>query len=277
MRGDGLRRVDCDRPLLVVCRDGCQVSTTMRCGNHRASKCGPCSESYRRRVTRVVAEGLVARRPHAGGRTYLLTLTAPPEDAHEAWVPGWDRRTARPVCECHEAAVGGLGLWNAGASSRWNVLRGALRRLAPGLEFFRAVEVQKRGALHLHIPLWSPVPLVVHEVQRLAVRAGFGCVIDLAEVTDPERAARYVAKYVTKATDGRDEAPWDEVNEVTGEVRPLAEAPYRTWSSSRGWGMTMKVVREAIRQAAARRAAAIAEPGALVGVAVPASEPKGPD
>lgn len=225
----------------------------------------------------MVSEGLAARRPHGRGRTYLLTLTAPPEDAHQAWVPDWDRRTPRPVCECHEATVGGLGLWNASASARWNVLRGALRRLAPGLEYFRAVEVQERGAVHLHVPLWSPVPLSVHEVQRLAVRSGFGCVLDLQEVTDPERAARYVGKYVTKAADGRDAVPWDEVNEHTGEVVSVDEAAYRTWSSSRGWGMTMKVVREAIRQAAARRAASMVEPVELVGVAVPAPEPEGPD
>jgi hypothetical protein len=199
-------------------------------------------------------------------------------------VPGWDRKTARPVCECHEAAVGGLGLWNASAAARWNRLRTALRRLAPGLEFFRAVEVQARGAVHLHVPLWSPVALSVHEVQRLAIRAGFGCVVDLAAVADPERAARYVAKYVTKATDGRDDAPWDEVNTATGEVVAVDEARYRTWSSSRGWGMTMKVVRAAIREACRARSQVgdRTDSGALYGV-VPVSrapvgtaEPLGP-
>lgn len=262
-RGDHGRRIDCDRPLSVVCRE-CDARDVMRCNNHRASKCEPCSARYRVRVRRVAADGMRAVR-EVPGHQYLLTVTAPAVEEHLQWVPGWDRRSERPVCGCHGSAAGGIGLWNAGASACWNRLRTSLRRLAPGLEYFRATETQKRGGLHFHIPLWSPVPLSVVEVQALALRAGFGCVVDLDPIGDVERAAGYVSKYVTKATDARDEVPWDTIDKATGEVVSVADARYRTWSSSRGWGMTMKVVRAAIREAARRRAEFLASLPVAVG------------
>jgi hypothetical protein len=151
--------------------------------------------------------------------------------------------------------VGGLGSWNASAGKRWNVLRGALARAYPGIEFFRAVEVQERGALHLHNIVWTPTPLVLKEVQALAVAAGFGCVIDFEPAAAGDtRQAAYVSKYVTKATDQRGEVPWDVLDRETGEVEAVKDARYRTWSSSRGWGMTMKVVEAGIRDAAIGRA-----------------------
>lgn len=233
----------------------------MRCGNHRASKCGPCSDRYRQRVRRVAAEGLLN---HSGsGFLYLLTVTAPAADEHLQWVPGWDRKSDRPVCGCEAQLEGGLGLWNASASKRWNRLRTSLKRLSPDLEYFKAVETQKRGAIHYHLPIWSPVPLNVVVVQALALRAGFGCVLDLDPIKSGDlRAASYVSKYVSKATDARDDVPWtaDVVNEHTGEVRLLhTSARYRTWSASRGWGLTMKALREALREAARARAARLAE------------------
>jgi hypothetical protein len=151
--------------------------------------------------------------------------------------------------------VGGLGSWNASAGKRWNVLRGAISRLYPGAEFFRAVEPQKRGALHLHVIVWTPVPLVLKDVQRLAVAAGFGCVIDFEPASPGDtRQAAYVSKYVTKATDQRGEVPWDVVDLETGEVEAVKDARYRTWSCSKGWGLTMKVLKAGIREAAQRRA-----------------------
>jgi hypothetical protein len=156
--------------------------------------------------------------------------------------------------------VGGMGSWNASAGKRWNVLRGALERLYPGSEYFRAVEPQERGALHLHVIVWTWKPLVLKAVQRLAVDAGFGCVIDYepAAVGDTRQAA-YVSKYVTKATDQRGEVPWDVVDRETGEVEAVKDARYRVWSCSRGWGVTMKALEAGIREAAQRRAAALRE------------------
>jgi hypothetical protein len=93
--------------------------------------------------------------------------------------------------------------------------------------------------------------------------AGFGCVLDLDPIQPGDlRAAAYVSKYVSKATDTRDEVPWvaDVADESTGEVRPMhTSARYRTWSASRNWGMTMKALREALREAAIRRAARLLE------------------
>lgn len=197
------------------------------------------------------------------GYLYLLTLTAPAAEEHQQWVVGWDGKSERPVCGCDEGLAAGLGVWNAAASSHWNRLRTSLKRLYPGLEYFKAVETQTRGAIHYHLPIWSGTPMNAVEVQALALRAGFGCVIDLGAIaTGDLRAAAYVSKYVSKATDTRDEVPWqaDVVDEVTGEVRLMhTEARYRTWSASRGWGMTMRAVREMIREAAVRRAAVLLE------------------
>jgi hypothetical protein len=156
--------------------------------------------------------------------------------------------------------VGGLGTWNASAGKRWNRLRTDLARLYPGIVFLRAVEVQERGAIHLHVIVWTPIPLVLNEVQTLARVAGFGCVIDFkpARAGDTRQAA-YVSKYVTKATDQRGEVPWDVVDLETGEVTAVDEAKFRTWSCSRDWGLTMKALEAGIREAAQRRAAMVRE------------------
>jgi hypothetical protein len=261
VRGSCPRRIDCDSPLLVVCGNGCPASDVMRCGNHRASKCGPCSTRYRHLVRRVAAEGMLHR--STSGYLYLLTLTAPAQEEHLQWMPNWNRKDPRPVCGCDRHLVDGLGVWNAQASACWNRMRTALKRLTPDLAFFKAVETQKRGALHLHLPIWSPTPLNVVVLQRLALNAGFGCVIDLERLAPGDlRAAAYVSKYVSKATDSRDEVPWvaDVVDEATGEVRLMqTTARYRTWSASQNWGMTMKVLRAGIREAAQRRAARLLE------------------
>lgn len=190
----------------------------------------------------------------------MLTITAPAAGEHLGWVVGWDGKRPREACPCAAGMVGGMGLWNASAGRRWNVLRGGLARLYPGVEFFRAVETQERGALHLHVIVWTPVPFDLRDVQPLAVAAGFGCVIDYepAKAGDTRQAA-YVSKYVTKSTDQRRETPWDVVDRETGEVEAVKDARYRVWSSSRGWGMTMKVVEAGIRDAARVRAAALRE------------------
>lgn len=142
------------------------------------------------------------------------------------------------------------------------------RELSPSLEYFRGVEVQVRGALHDHAMVWSPVPLGKTKLRGLAMRAGFGHSLDLAPAPPgSKRAAYYVSKYVTKATDVRDSVPWlpdgfvpviDQVEGVvllnpdTGEVRP-GQARYRTWSMSRQWGLTMAAVRAECRAWVAAR------------------------
>jgi hypothetical protein len=175
-----------------------------------------------------------------------------------------------------------LAGWNAGHSRRWNHLRTALRREHPGLQFFRGIEVQARGALHDHAMVWSPTPLDLDAMWRLAVRCGFGCVMDLAPCTPGSRkAAYYVSKYVTKATDSRALVPWraEVVDLDTGEVtQALVPGRYRTWSMSREWGLTMAAVRAegavyARRQAAIRDDLELSEALAVLSAALGPLQP----
>jgi hypothetical protein len=179
------------------------------------------------------------------GYLYLLTLTAPGDDEHSM--------PSGAVCECTPAGGIDLAKWNAGHSKRWNHFRTVLRReVSDQVEFFRGVEVQLRGALHDHAMVSSPYALDVKVLRRMAIRAGFGHSVDLAACAPGSRkAAYYVSKYCTKATDSRDLVAWwgefiDQVDDVTGEItfgEGLIEARYRTWSMSRRWGSTMGQIR----------------------------------
>lgn len=251
MPGGRLPGLDCDQPMLLVC-DDCPARTAARCNAHRASKCLTCSERYRRLLVRVADSGY-----RSDGSLYFLTLTAPGEAAHGMWDPGFIRGT-RPDCDCHNSLP--LGEWNASAGRRWNRLRTALRRHYPQLEFFRAAELQERNALHHHLIVWTPEgsPVVdVLLVQRLALEAGYGCNTDLAPIVAGSRQhTYYVAKYVTKACDDRDDMPWviEVVDQDSGEVRRMQSTPtFRTWSRSHGFGVSMKAVRANIRSRAAAR------------------------
>lgn len=150
------------------------------------------------------------------------------------------------MCDCG-AGLHDVGEWNAGHGARWNHFRTVLTREVEGLRFFRACEVQKRGALHHHALVWSPVALAAGRLQEIALRAGYGCVMDLAPVEPGSRKfAYYVSKYVVKAVDSRESVPWvrSGLDYETGEiVGPLGPETYRTWSSSRDWGLTMKAIR----------------------------------
>lgn len=246
--GGRVSGLDCEQPLRVRCAL-CSGFLVWACRAHRASKCLPCSERYRRRLIRVAES-----RPRAGlalpdaGHGAFLTLTAPGTRPHRRWTPG--RRGGGAPCVCHAAVlVDGLGAWNASASACWNRLRTALSR-SGRLEYFRAVEVQKRGALHLHVIVWSAEPLDVGVVQAAALAAGFGCVVDLSPL-DPARHPGYVAKYATKGSDARQVVPWRRIVQVldedTGELEELInpDPSFRTWSASRGWGLTMREIRAA--------------------------------
>lgn len=254
LRGPRPAGLDCERPLRVVCRD-CDYRTAWACSGHRESACRPCALRYRARVRAVAGSGL--RRP--GGYLYFLTLTAPGEEAHclRAGCSGAGEGLGcgHPRCGCTPLGGVDLGDWNTSHSARWNRLRTALRRDYPGLQFFRGVEVQKRGALHDHAMVWSPFPLHVGDrpgmpgLRTRALAAGFGHSLDCPPV-DPgsRKAAYYVSKYVTKACDLRESVPWvgELVDVETGEVT-IGRVPgrYRTWSMSREWGETMSQVRAA--------------------------------
>ena len=265
-RQDGL---NCDRPVQFVCLNaGCKFRPISTCKSLRGSKCGPCSTRQSLKIRRIATDGL--QRRCATGYEYLVTVTAPGEAEHLQWVIGWDGKTPRPVCGCERHLEDGLGRWNASASKRWNRLRGALKRRHPEMAYWRGVEVQDgkrckkgcegRGAIHYHSLIWSADPLDSQEVQSLAMRAGFGCVMDVQLMKRGDtRAAAYASKYVSKSTDQRGQVPWETLDVRTGELAEVKDAPYRVWSCSRDWGLTMKVIDEAIRDAARKRAALLRE------------------
>lgn len=242
-----VRRVDCDRPLRVVCRQPtCGHVEQWPCNVSSSAKCAPCSERTRKRYARVIETGLA----DAPGHAYFLTLTAPGDGAHQQWVQG-QQRGRRPDCSCHDHGLS-MAQWNRQESACWNRLRTALARLSGGLAYAGAVEAQKRGALHRHVVIRSLTPLTPTEVQVLAMAAGYGCVFDLQVITSAAGIARYLSKYVTKGGD-RDSVPWEavDVNHTTGEITLKTSPTYRLRSQSMNWGCTMKDVR-AIASAQAR-------------------------
>jgi hypothetical protein len=254
----------CDRPLRLVC-GYCGHTVVVRCRSSR-SRCAPCSDRYRRNVARVARSGMSGR-VLLPGQLYSLTLTAP--GAREHALPG------RSIpCPCSARLLADeidMAVWNGDAVHRWNRLHQALeRRLGVTLKYFKVVEVQKRGALHLHVVIRvdRACEIRVSALRGLAIRHGFGHSVDLQKLTGSaaERACWYVAKYVSKSSDDRGEAPY--VNRRTGE---FGHGKWRTWTSSREWGETMSSIRAAqlawIREGGSERTqgAGAAEPTGACG------------
>lgn len=241
LRGPRPDGMDCDRPLHVQVSDAHgEHFEVWRCSNHRQSKCGPCATRYRRRVESVAAEGLWKRE----GFYYLLTLTAPGAREH--------RMPSGKVCPCTPAGGVDLARWNAGAGRLWNRMLTAIERqylVRP--TYFRAAEVQDRGAIHHHVLLWSPRKLAERTLRKLAMLAGYGHEVDLQRLTPGSRkAAFYVSKYVAKSADSRDEVPWwgSWADQETGELlEGHTVATFRTWSQSRKWGTSMAAIRDVAR------------------------------
>ncbi len=211
-----------------------------------------------------------------------------------------------------------IAAFNGSLSKRWNRFITDARRAAnladfresigtlfAGAEYFKAVEPQRRMALHLHVVLRVNRIGRVDDrlrgaLQVLAIHHGFGCQIDLrvigGESLDAPRVARYVAKYVSKTSDLGRRLPMPERNSrrkccnyrrcsprrgQRGEVRAdgrrlirsdpsasggtrLEANPHhlatshqhprkrvRTWTASRGWGLSMRSL-TASQQAMAR-------------------------
>lgn len=264
---DDVRRLDvvCDQPNVLRCRE-CTRTILAVCGTARASQCSPCSVVYRGRVARVAGSGY----RYSPDRAYFLTLTAPGAAPHR--LPSGQR------CPCTPVGGTDIGRWNGSSSVRWNRFLRDLRRLLGDLDYFRAVEVQRRGALHLHVILRLSAlsrPPALSAIRRLAVHHGFGHSVDLqglsaAAVDAAGGPAGYVAKYVAKAADQRCDVPWrgtrrqqgrvvhDRHGEVYGYAYPNGDLEdrsrrvvfsmkptYRTWSASRGYGESMAAVRAA--------------------------------
>lgn len=241
-------RMDCEQPLRAVCRE-CDAVEFWRCDSYG---CLPCGEVKKKRLARLVDNGAAIHLAN-GMVGYFLTLTAPGRDAHRRWYQG-KRPATRRECDCHEHGETD-GSWNSQESAHWNRLRTALTRDRQVI-FCGAVETQKRGMLHRHVLMFVDDVMTHEEVQSLALSAGYGCVLDLEPVRSAEKAARYIAKYVTKSSGDRATIPWERVDYSTGEV-VTKKATYRLWSSSRRWGVTMTEIKST--QAAQARARARAQ------------------
>lgn len=260
-------RSDCEQPLRAVCRE-CDRVEEWRCGTYG---CGPCGEAKRRVLERVIEDGAGVQ-ANTGLLGYFVTLTAPGVNDHLRWYQG-TRPSTRPICECHNHGST-LAAWNAGESACWNRLRTALTR-DTYMQFAGSVEVQDgkrggtgRGALHRHVLIFTDVPMTHEHVQELALAAGYGCVLDLEPIDSARKAARYLSKYVSKASTSRQMVPWEKetVDRSTGEIHSSRKPTYRLWSSSRHWGVTARQVRDAHAQQARQRAMYLRELEALLGV-----------
>ena len=258
LRGPAGPRVACDQPVRVV--SVCGFERIVDCQTSNWAKCPHCAYTYQRRLRRVIDSGFTR---HAGRHTYLLTLTAPGDGPHKRWVPKslYRKGMRRPDCDCEAAD---LGAWNRSAGECWNRFRTSLRRTYPSLEFCRVAEVQERGALHHHVLVVTVDQLLVDQLQLLALAAGYGCVVDLAPVLSGKGLEGYLTKtlggYVTKSVMARQTVPWagrrERLDRQTGEITDAGPAcpTFRTHSESRGWGLTMKAVRQAAREHVRRQA-----------------------
>lgn len=219
-----------------------------RCRSTSEKKCKPCAGRHRRLVRRAAADGM--RVPQ--GQAWFLTLTPPSHLGVHCFIKDCKQRPCRHrKCPCSPPGGIDLAVWNASASKRWaRLLVLWERHYGERPDYFRAVEVQERGALHLHVPLRCKVRITVAQVRGLVMRAGFGHEVDLQELPPGSReiakVATYVSKYVTKAVDARGDVPWSSMlpddDGVVSRVHGTA-ATYRTWSQSKSWGPTLTRLR----------------------------------
>jgi hypothetical protein len=199
-----------------------------------------------RQCVRRVASGGISSVTFLGSHVYMLTLTAPGDREH--------RLPSGRLCRC--TPIGGVdkAAWNTAAVAKWNDLVTDLARLlGVDVQYFKAVEVQKRGALHLHVLMRLALPcgITMSKLRQLAIRHGFGHEVDL-RVADGSAAA-YVAKYVSKSSADRACAPVERRWWGLYEARAYR---WRTWTASRRWGESMASVRTAQSLWWAQRASA---------------------
>ena len=255
-RAQGHTMSRCEAPDWGGC-ESCGYRELWRCNSSRVEKCDPCGQRYRRRVGKVALSGRLA-----GGQVHMLTLTAPGAKVH--YLPNGE------MCQCTKPGGELVGQvleeWNAELGHRWNRFCQDLRRyFGRNVQYFKATEVQKRGALHSHVPfrLDAGVRWNLHEIRALAIKHGFGHEVDIRPNID-EKGMWYVAKYVSKAAGLRPTVPWRKVDQDTGEIHDTAT--YRCWTASRSWGTTMAAVKAAqaewVRNGGVGAASA-ASPGAL--------------
>lgn len=249
---------NCEHPLAVVDDATGLNLTVVRCKQRRTSRCAGCGERHRRDVARVGRSGWLG---WTGVLGFFVTFTAPGVD-----VLPWDKRLCshQPGVRCSgklgcRASVTELQPWNDSLGQRWTWMMTYIRRELAGVtvEFFKSVEPQRRGALHLHVLFRvddTVCPDRFAAVMRLcALRWGFGPQTDvqtvvLADEREVAKRAGYCSKYAAKMAD----ADRQFVNTDTGEVVTLRN---RAWSKSGRWGTTMREIEQDRRAFAAAGAA----------------------
>lgn len=258
----------CERPQRIMC-GLCGTARSKRCRATRQSRCEPCAHSHRLLLKRVIVSG-VGDAPEVGN-FFWCTLTAPGADS----LP-WDssRCSHGPEVDCS----GKLGckvdewdsaVWNGTAPKRWSWFITYLRRRLGSLQFVGVWEDQERGVLHRHflIRLDSPSTekRVRAAVRNIGQRWGFGRQYDVRAITSSAaNEAWYIASYATKTVDRV--ADRRVLNTRTGEMR-RGGGGFRSWSASRSWGDTCKVVRERQRVWAVSGGTALAGTPGTVGAA----------
>ena len=144
------RAGDCEHPVAIVSETTGLELAVVRCKQRRASRCATCGERHRRDVSRVARSGWLDRDDVV--RAFFVTLTAPGADVLP-WDKGWCRH--RPGVRCSgklgcRARHDELLPWNDSLGQRWSWMMTYIRREFPhvDVQFFKAVEPQRRGALH---------------------------------------------------------------------------------------------------------------------------------
>ncbi len=253
-----------------------------RCKSAKPSRCAWCAELHKGDVAAVGRSGWIDRPRDRG---YWVALTAPGADrlpfdrsqcSHSGGVPC----SGEIGCVVEADA---LAAWHDQLGANWTHFMTALRRLLnPGLsgppsswpvqvEFFKTFEPQKRGALHAHAMMRVTGPgtdLRFRAMFRLAARQNnFGSQVhcqqlDLADSSNAARKAGYCAKYASKCAD---ELP--AVRRIDVQTGEISYGGFRSWSSSRHWGATMKRVQQRRRTWAATGLGALRSgvPGVAVG------------
>jgi hypothetical protein len=139
----------------------------------------------------------------------------------------------------------------------WNRLRLNLKRQGYLEEYAAALELQARGALHMHL-LATGSYLPVRRFSELASAAGFGSIVDIRAVKrdgaeDAKNSAAYVAKelagYVMKDGQG------------LAEKTNVRRRPVRF---SRGWGCSLGAARKIIAAELAEEREEAPDPGPWV-------------
>lgn len=184
----------------------------------------------------------------------MVTVTAPgvdgglPWDEAHCWHLGPHTHSGTLGCKTLAAPA---ALWNESAPAWWSELHRQARQqakrsagVAPEL-LVKIWEPQKRGVLHLHLVVGYTTPserhaagLYVEELNRLAVRHGFGYVDRKVSVKEPSAAAAYLSSYFVTGKGKKVSLR----ESVQSEILPRSIFYVARWLSARS-GITMRSLR----------------------------------